>query len=808
MFSNYVLVAIRSIAKNKLYAGINILGLAMGLAVYIFGGLLANYEYTHDSFFKNVDRIYSIRSIIKAEANVGVNQIDGVQSAAGPVIKAELTDVEAVARTIRREFLLTVGEDSYYQSIRFADPDLLTMFDFDYIYGNETALNDASGILITESIAKKYFGDENPMGKTIILDHEHELAVTAIIQDLPANTHFNSLIVMDLPLGIIAPMSAMERITGFVPDENWGDLSLGNMTYVMLPPSLDGTWLSGQMDGIYERHYKDETKKFVSSIQARSLIDANLALWDMLGIPAITIVEMLGLLVLIVACVNYTNLATAQSMGRAREVGLRKTLGAGRRQLLAQFITESLTITVISMALALALLELAIPLFNSSTGKILTIDYLNILPWLILTVLLVGVLAGSYPAYLITRTNPIEALRDTARKGSRASWVRSSMIGMQFTISVFMLALVLVVTAQNSKVEESSNIFPKSQIYTLDRINVEQIEARHETLRNEMLAIPGVENFTYSSQVPYEQNNSSFSATPIRADKASSFMMNVIRADHAFMETYEIPILAGRSLSLDVARDTYVKDVNIVNVIVNELALKQLGFASNEAALGQDFYDYDEGEETTVYTIIGVIPDQNFLGFHNVIKPLVFFAWKDAYRLGSIKLSKGSTQQTVTDIENAWKRVIPDYPMQGKFLDATFEQTFKIFEMGSKALAAFAMFALVLALVGLFGLAAFMAEQRTKEIGIRKVLGASTTQIIKLLIWQFSKPVLWATPIALLLAYGASYFYLEFFADRIGLPYATLIGAGITGLILSWVTVAIHAFKVARQNPVSALHYE
>ncbi len=808
MFRNYVKIAIRSILKNKLYAVINILGLAMGLAIYLFGGLLSEYEYTHDAFFDNSDRTYTIRGAVNASANMSIGQVDGVQSAVGVLIKTELSEVEAVARTKLREFLVSIGEDNYYQNIRFADPELLEIFNFEFIEGNKSALESSTGIIITESSAEKYFGDENPIGKTLTLDHEHDLTVTALIRDVPANSHFNSQIVMSRPLEILAPMNAMERITGFVPDTNWTSTSMGDLTYVLLPPNLDQEWLQTQMDGIFERHTPEDQRNFLDGFIVRPMTDANTAIWDMLGIPVITVVEVLGFMVLVIACVNYTNLATAQSMGRAREVGLRKTLGAGRAQLLTQFIVESMTITMVAMIIALAALEAIIPLFNSATGKILSVNYLQTLPWLMMTTITVGVLAGAYPAYLITKTNPIEALRDSARKGRGASWIRGAMIGLQFTISVGILASVLVVYAQNQQVEESSKIFPKDQIYTLDRINVDQMTDRHEVLRNEMVNVPYVENFTLSSQVPYEQNNTTIRASKVLNDFSAAVNFNQLNIDDQFIDTYDIPIIAGRNISRDIAMDTHIRERGGVNVLLNEAAVRELGFPSPEDAIGEVFYE-DEGDRgITTYTIVGVTADRNILGLFNSIKPFFFFMRDASYRLASIKISANAPVSVVRDIEEVWQEVYPDYPMQGKFLDETFQMVYMIFDMATKSLAAFALFALFLAAIGLFGLAAYMAEQKTKEIGIRKVLGASNNQIIQLLIWQFSKPVIWATPLALALAYFASNAYLEFFAERISLPYGMLIGAGLGGLLLSWATVATHAFNIAKTNPVNALHYE
>lgn len=511
---------------------------------------------------------------------------------------------------------------------------------------------------------------------------------------------------------------------------------------------------------------------------------------------------------MLIVCLNYTNLATAQSMKRTREVGLRKTLGAMPFQLLSQFIIESLTLTALAMIVSLSALELIIPSFNELTGKALELNYIETLPWLLMTVIIVGVLAGLYPAYLITNTSPIEALRDNSIKGKSSSWVRDSMIAVQFTISVFMLALVLIVYTQNQKVQENSNIFPVSQIYTLDRVGIEQIETRHETLKTEMLNIEGVQNFTYSSQVPFEGVRNRFTASTILSDISSGFQINQMVADHDFLDTYNIPLVAGRQTVIDISMDTHIRSRGAVNVMINELAATKFGFASAQESIGKSFYE-DEGDRgITTYTIVGVIEDQNIYGLQNRVVPFVYFTRDASYRQASIKLAPSATPQTIATIEEIWNRVIPQYPLQASFLDNRFQEQYRLFDLSTKSLASFTIFALFLALIGLFGLAAFMAEQRTKEIGIRKVLGANTAQIIKLLIWQFSKPVLWATPVALVLAYFASNSYLEFFPDRIDMPFEILLAAGLAGLILSWATVATHAFNIARTNPINALHYE
>jgi len=815
MFWNYVKIALRSLRKNKVFALINISGLSIGLIVYVFGGLLVDYEATHDTFFEKAARTYTIGAMAAPALNVGVDRFDSVFSTIGPIIEAELPDVEAVARTIRDEYLLSMGEESFYESIIFADPAFTRIFDFKYIQGSEAALDDPSGLIISESLAIKYFGDTDVIGRVVTFDNEFDFHVAAIIEDLPLNTHFNSSPVLEGQFNIVVPISGLNRMRDWDLAGSWTNLSIGNMTYVVLPEGLDGDWLQAQVDSIYERLVPDQQKEVLAEFLVTELSYANLALWDMIGMPVIAIISLLSLMVLVVACINYTNLATAQSLGRSREVGMRKTMGAGQRQLLVQFLIESLVIATIAMIVAVAVLEMIIPLFNNATNKSLTLDYVATLPWLLLTTLLVGTCAGLYPAWLITRASPIDALRDSARKGKSGSTMRSFMIGGQFAMSAFMLALVAVVYMQNERVKESSYIFPRSEIYTIDRLFVEGITERLDTLQHELEALPNVDSVSFSSQVPYEQSNSTSTFSLQPGDEAGEFPLQNMSMSPDFLETYDIPVLAGRGLSRDIANDRYDEEggnQDTVNVLINELALSRLGFASPQEAINQRFYQQrgDDDEEQTIveYIIVGVLPTQNIVGLFNEEKPWVFRYIPTDFRIGSIRITGGNMMDTVESIEDAWDRVIPEYPMQGRFLDEVFDDVYNVLKLMNSALAGFALIALSLALIGLFGLAAFMAAQRTKEIGVRKVLGASTTQIARLLVWQFSTPVLWALALALPAAFFASNLYLDFFADRIEAPIFILLAAGTIAVLLAWGTVAGHAIRIARSSPILALRYE
>ncbi|RLA33985.1 MAG: hypothetical protein DRR11_04095 [Gammaproteobacteria bacterium] len=809
MFWNNVNIALRNLRKHKLFAAINILGLALGMTIYVFGFLLVDYEKTHDVFYANSERTYIVGVIAAPELEVGVDRMNTTFSAVGPLIETELSDVEAVARTLRSEYLVTMGSESFYQSTYFADEELLTIFDFEYIHGDSTALADPTGIVITEAAASKYFSSTDVLGEVITLDNQYDFHVTAIIRDLPLNSHFNSLPIMEGAMDVIAPFKALKRLRDFDETGDWNNLSLGNMTYVLLPSALDGVWLQTQMDEFYDRHVPETQQEIAAGFWISELKEANLGLWDALGLPIIAVISLLSFLVLVVGCVNYTNLATAQSLGRSREVGMRKTMGASRGQLLTQFLVESLVIATVAMIIAIGALEILIPLFNNAANKVMTLDYLRTLPWLIATTVLVGLCAGAYPAWLITRASPIDALRETARKGKKGSKVRSFMIGAQFAISAFMLATVAIVFVQNKMIRESSHIFPRSEIYGLMRVGNDDVSDRLETLRHELEALPTVASVSYSSQVPYEQNNSATKVSAIPGDEAGSFMLQLLRMSPEFLDVYDIPLLAGRNLDRNIANDKFISDESeVVNVLVNELALERLGIASPEEAINQRIYDNDPEDPLREMVIVGVVPTQNIVGFFQSVKPWVYRYQPSSFRVASIRITQGDILDTVDDIEDVWERVIPEYPVQGRFLDDIFNDVYNILRYMNLALAIFAGVALSLALIGLFGLAAFMAAQRTKEIGVRKVLGASSMQIARLLVWQFSKPVMWGLAVALPAAYFGSQLYLNFFADRIESPIFVLLAAGVLAVLLAWGTVAGHVYRIAQANPVLALRYE
>jgi putative ABC transport system permease protein len=506
-------------------------------------------------------------------------------------------------------------------------------------------------------------------------------------------------------------------------------------------------------------------------------------------------------------------------MGRTREVGLRRVMGASRLQLFTQFMVESMAMTTVSLLIAIIIIQMAIPVLNDFAGKNISFNIINnpvLLAWLVLLTLSVGLISGWYPAYLISRSHPVGLLNGEMIQGKRSLLIRNIMLIAQFSIALFMIIAVLIIYTQNNQLEKASLVFAKDRIITLDRFSRPEIKERAETLRTEFENLAGVENFALSSQVPYEQDHSSGKFSRVFGDKPNTIDLYRISIGRNFLQTYDIELLAGRNFSAAYAQDILVVDEekNPVNersnVIVNQLVLSKLNISDPESAIGQSFYRHvqDSAIPVVEYNIVGVVADVNFLGLHNEIKPIVFANRPQNQRIASLKVKGQNITHTLAEIDAAWERLVPEYPVERRFLEEYFDDVFSIFKGINSVLAGFAMVALLVALIGLFGMAAFMSKKRTREVGVRKVMGASISDIVILLIWQFSQPVFIAILIATPLAYLAAGVYLNFFAAPADFALVWYLGADAAVLILTSIIVAVHAVKVASSRPIKVLRYE
>lgn len=816
MLSSYVKLALRNLAKNRLYAFINIAGLALGLTVFLFSTVFVAYESGYDRMFSRHDRIFVVYSRFSPDSGIANDELDTIRLAYGPLFEAEINEAEQVARTVMWKSLITIDNTHRYQGVRFVDTGFTRVFDFRYIHGDKTALDDGRGLIITASKARELFGRVDAVGETITLEHEYDMRVAAVIEDLPEATHFKSLSAVPGGLTVVAPFRALVNITDITMQGNWRWLSRGrDRTYILLPENRNRAWLQEQVNAVYERHTPHAEREFIAGLDVRPLTQVNKEIWDDYGLPILESVRLLGILVLIIACVNYANLATAQSFNRTREVGLRKAFGAGRAQLFWQHTIESLTVAVFAMMVAVAGTELLIPMYNAWTGKDMAFEHIRVLPFLALTTFVVGLVAGAYPAYLVSRFNPIESLRGVPLKGRKGVVLRGFMIAAQFSASVFILAMVMVIHFQNGKMQSTGDIFPASRIVVLHTNGKNLIRRKYNDLRREISALAGVEAVAFSNTVPLGQATWRFRVTPEKGGKARAIEVKMVSVDYEFMDIYDIELLAGRPFRPEFARDiSSDPDDGRLNVIANRLAAEKLGLLaageSDEKALGKSFYRVPDDSDPTAhqYTVIGVMENVNLDGLYNPMDPVVFFIIPDYHYQMSIKLNGENPDQTLAAIDSVWERLVDDYPIQRRWLKHTFNRIMGYFHDINRVLAACAGVALSLALIGLFGLTAFMARRRTREIGIRKVMGAGRLPIVRLLVWQFSVPVIASLPAAIPAAWLASRIYLDYFAQRINYALPVILAAGAACLLLAWTVVALHALKVARTRPADSLRYE
>jgi len=819
MFKNYLTTALRNFWKNKLYAVINIIGLALGLLVFVFANLFADYEESFDTFFANSDRIFIIKSEINPAAKVGIVSIDSTYSAIGPLISQEIPEVEAEATSYWTELIVSRDDAKFYQSVNLVDPSYLDIFKFDFVEGNpQGALDGTNSAVVTEATALKYFGRTNVLGETLTLNNERDMKITGVIRNLPLNSHLVKNLLSDETLEMLVNNKVGEGIFGEDYVNNWSNLSTSIRTYVLLPKGVDPDTLVGRLNGIIEKFGPEASNEVIASVGFRPLVEVNLGIWHAIGIPGILIMRFLGVVVLAIACVNFINLATAQALGRAREIGIRKTMGASRGRLAVQFLVESVVITFFALVLAVAIIEYALPAFNTATDKAITFSYLSdisTMAFLLGTVLVVGLASGSLPALLLTRLEASEALKGTMALGKWSLRFRKILVISQNTFSVFLIITVMISFFQTKAIETRDLGFNGENTEVLLRVNRAGVNENYQTLKSELERIPGVKYVTGSSQIPYDQSSSEGKFNTVR-DEASAVRLSRMGVDYNFFDTFDIPLIAGRQLSKDFSGDYYPIDGDenadaAINVVIGRSTVKTLGWASPEEAVGQSFYGIRGDGNTRTFVVVGVTEDVLIQGFHNEQKPFVYYYSPEEFIAAMVKYDPAMQDSVSAGIEETWGRVLPNFPILRTSLDEFFDGIFSIFRNINNAILGFALMALVIATIGLFGLSAFMAEKRIREVGIRKTFGASTAKIVRLLTFQFSRPVIWAIVFGWGLAFAGFFLTQGFFAQVMPMDFrffAIFILGGIFSLVLAWITVGANAYRAANTNPVNSLHYE
>lgn len=809
MWQNYLKLALRHIESNRLFALLNVLGLAIGLSVFMFSVILVDYEATHDTMFSKHPQIYSVGSLFSKASKEPISEYPNVRLAYAPLFEKAIPEALKVVRSIHRERVVTINSSHAYMGIRFVDNGFTDIFDFHYLKGTTNALQNTDGLILTRSEALARFGHLDVLGDKVLVNHQVELTVTAVIEDVPPNSHFNSSLMPHTGMTSIASIQALVAL-GDIPFEGeWDSLNPADMTYFLLPENLGREWLQEKVDKVYQRFTSESEKNYIGGLKVRPIIEANPQVWDALGFPVLKTVQLLGLLVLLVSCLNFINMTTAQNLNRTREVGLRKCFGASRQQLLQQYLLESMVIAFLATLIALSFVEMSLPIFNQLTGKSLQLDYLLTIPRVLTLGAVVGLLAGGYPSYVITQCSPIQGIANEPLQGLKGQRFRSFMICIQFTIAIFILALSAIIYFQNAKIQQLVASFPTEDVVVLERVNIPSVQPKSDRLKQALTHINGVEMLSFSDGTPFNELGSTIQVPNSDSqDKTRSF--RTVSIDTSFLSLYNIALLAGRNLSPDTVEDIKSSNSTEVNVIVNELVIEQLGISEPIKALGQTFTGIadEKNPKEMTYNIVGVMPNQYFLGAHFRLPPIIFLIEPAVHSYISLKLSDTENKVLLNDIQQAWDVIVDDYPMRLRPLEYYFNLFYRIPKGIVGVLASFTLLATFLALIGLFGLAAFMAKQRTREIGIRKVMGAEKYRIVGILSLQFSQPVFWSILLATPLAYLASDIYLSFYQEPIDYVLPLILLSNLVAIIIAVSVVLIHAVKVANLPPADSLRYE
>ncbi|MFN3944786.1 MAG: ABC transporter permease [Allosphingosinicella sp.] len=824
MWRNYLTVGLRATLRHRSYAFINVAGLALGIAAAVMVFLYVRFETGYDRWLPSADRIVQLQSTI--------NPPDGDRrtSAMAPrvaveAVRREFPELEQVVGMMKARTAIVHEGEPRWSDVYWADPNFFEVFDLPFVRGDKAgALRDLSSVVLTQSEALRYFGDADPIGRTIMVNRygrDQALRVTGVIADVPPDSH--------LALQMIARFNPDIEVPYFLTA--WG--AHAGYVYGKLRPGADVAALNARMAEFEARNLPPDpgdggqsTDDFLDFGFVRAVdlhlgpaVDGTMRpQGDPLAVRAFSVI---ALLILVIACVNFTNLTTARASQRAREVGVRKVLGATRPQLVAQFLAEAMALTGLATVIGLALVELLLPHFNALLGLELGFSYLGagglLLPALLL-ILVVGTIGGAYPAFYLSRFDPARVLRASAGPGASGSGrPRGALVVVQFAVSIALIVCAAVVYAQTMYARVSDPGYQRENMLVFHGVHP-GLAASRDALKREMERIPGVEAAAYAGIVPGDEDKSS---TSVRlAGRTRDEKIGFPSVDYGFFETLRIPLVAGRTFSDRFARDDGSVDFNPMtpdeaellargmNVVLNETAARRLGFADPRAALGAEL-SADLIEEGPVpATVVGIVSDVRFGSLREEVQPLMYRRF--GLGLGKLVLRVSSSDPAAMReaAEAAWRRVVPDVPVDARFVEDDLAQLYDGDAVRGQVFALAAALAVLIACLGLFGLAAFTIERRRLEIAIRKVFGAGDADIVKLMVWQFSRPVLLANLIAWPVAWWLMRDWLNGFGQRIDLHAGWFLGAGALALLIAVLTVGGHALRASRTRPAFALRYE
>lgn len=791
MLRNYIKTAFRSLLRHKGYSLLNILGLAVGMAAFILIFQYVRFENSYDAAVPKKDRIYRIVSDLKSTAETIHQAWTSMPMAIN--LKREYPQIEDVVRLNERSLLFRRGEVKFMEDhTLFADSSLFKVFDFPLLEGDPlSALKEPFSVVLSQSMAKKYFGSVDPLGKTIqYADSGYALKVTGVMRDLPENVSIRSKIFIS--------MSTARHFEDSV-DYNWERFSV--ISYVLLKSAGDSAALQAQLVPFIERHLgpeiRAEQQNYVLSLEPlRDVYWSSRGGFVSGNRTNLYIFSIIGLFILVIACINFVNLTTARSTERAKEVGIRKVVGAVRYELMRQFLSESVLLCLCSFVLASVLAEATLPFFNSLAGKTISTGIFQnpvIMGVLLGIALLIGLVAGFYPAMVLSGFQPIASLKGRFNTTGQGLVLRRGLVVFQFSISICLIIGTAVVYRQVSYMRGQYLGFSKDQVLVVDEHN----DGHKAVFGSEVAKLPNVVSTAFSGSVPGQGTYSAYSKLENKQGVMQVANMDLTYVDFGYLEQYKMKLLAGRFFDQHIATDTDHA------MIINESSLPLFGYSTPQQAIGKKFSQW--GKEGV---IIGVIANYHYQGLQQEIKPLsICINFGDCNYL-SVKLGGGNIHETLSAMRKTWEQLVPNNTFDYFFLDKSFNDQYQEEETFGKLFINFAILAIFISCLGLLGLASYSTLQRTKEIGVRRVLGASVVGIVRLLSVDFLRLVAVSCLIAIPVAWILMHQWIQNFAYRTGLGWWIFAGAGGLAILIAAATISYQAIRAAMANPVKSLRTE
>jgi putative ABC transport system permease protein len=786
MLRNYFIIALRNIFRNKLFSTVNILGLAFGIGSALLIFLWVNDELGVDQFHANGKRIYRVLENQKY-TDGRLFTFSSTPGPMAPFIKEKFPEIEKSTRfTWEANNLFQFEDKSFYQPGRYADQDFLDMFGFRFIAGDaSSALKEKNSIVISRAMATKYFGHGEALGKLLVMNTKATFAVTGVLDEIPANSSFR--------FDYLIPFQ-------FFWDENkawleeWDNNNI--RTFIMLRADAKAADFS--------RKFEDEVKAHVEKTNVKLLIqpftdtylhgDFENGVQSGGRIEYVRIFFIVAVFVLLIASINFMNLATAQASKRAKEVGLRKVIGAVPRQLFRQFMGESFLTVAVAALLAVGIAFLMIPVFNQITGKTLRLDLLDTRVVLIFGVVVVvtAILSGSYPSIFISEFKPVQVLKGQLKSGAKAAVFRKTLVVVQFTLSIILIISTVVIFRQMKFMENRDIGFVRDNLFYAWMDG--DVGRKFTTVRERLLAEPGIESVTASGQLPIEVGNSTSGVYWEGKDPNARILFSNINVDYDFIQTMKMEMVEGRPFDRNQANDS-------TNYIVNQKAADKIGFKKGTA--NQDLTMWDKKGK-----IVGVVKDFNFGSLHDPIEPLIMRMQPRDLSCLLVRTKPGEAAAALKAVEKIWKEYAPGYPFKSSFLNQDWEEFYKAEGQRGKLFNTLAVLSIFISCLGLFGLSAFSAERRTKELGVRRVLGASVPGLVGLMNREFGLLVVIASALGCPIGWYLMNKWLSGYAFHVQIGWESLAGASLSCLALALITVTYHSLKVSTANPANSLRYE